>query len=409
MSYHVYQANVDGSGLRQLTTGPKNDCEPFWLADGRIGFTSDRSEHYVMCGGNRHSPTLFVMEPDGSHVRQLSFNCFNDFNPSMLPDGRILYSRWEYNERSVTSLHNPFTMNPDGTMVQPYYGNATIRPNVVMFPRPVPGSSKVMALFTAHHGQTHGSVGLIDVRRGIDGPGPLEVLTPNVPITGEKAEDSRYGWFSDPQPLSENTWLCSYTPTLQPWLAESWALYVADRHGNLALVYRDPEISCAEPLPLVPRAVPHVRPAAPLDASESLSTLVVADVYRGLTGVARGSAHYLRILEDVPRKSVPEGGVITTSGTLIFTVKRIFGTVPIEPDGSAHFTVPADRNVYFEVLDDRFREIQRMRSVVCLKPGEVRSCIGCHEGRHTAPPAVPVLASRRAQALLNCPPGTRRR
>ena len=96
---------------------------------------------------------------------------FNDFNPAVLPDGRILYGRWEYNERSVTSLHNPFTMNPDGTMVSPYYGNATIRPNVVMFPRPVPGSNKVMALFTAHHGQTHGAVGLIDVRRGIDGAG----------------------------------------------------------------------------------------------------------------------------------------------------------------------------------------------------------------------------------------------
>ncbi|MCR4414608.1 MAG: hypothetical protein NUV77_19500, partial [Thermoguttaceae bacterium] len=206
-SYHLFEAGIDGSGLRQITTGPKNDCEPFYLADGQIGFTSDRSEHFVMCGGNRHSPTLFVVNRDGSNVRQLSFNVFNDFNPTMLPDGRILYSRWEYNERSVTSLHNPFTMNPDGTMVQPYYGNATIRPNVVMFPRPVPGSTKVMALFTAHHGQTHGPVGLIDVRRGIDGDGPLEILTPNVPVTGEKAEDSRYGWFSDPWPLAEDLFL----------------------------------------------------------------------------------------------------------------------------------------------------------------------------------------------------------
>ncbi|HUT92147.1 MAG TPA: NPCBM/NEW2 domain-containing protein [Thermoguttaceae bacterium] len=389
-SYHIYEAGVDGTGLRQLTTGPKNDCEPLYLPGGRIGFTSDRSEHYVMCGGNRHSPTLFVMDGDGSDVEQLSFNMFNDFNPTMLPDGRILYSRWEYNERSVTALHNPFTINPDGTMMSPYYGNATIRPNVIMFPRPVPESRKVMALFTAHHGQTHGTIGLIDVRRGIDGPEPLTVLTPNVPVTGEKALDSRFGWYSDPAPLGETTYLCSFTPTVLPWLERSWALYVGDRHGNLALVVRDPDISCAEPVPLVRRPRPCERPAATTPSvdrgQDAEATLLLADVYVGLTGIERGTARYVRILEDVPRKGVREGGVILTSGTEIFTVKRIFGTVPIEADGSAHFVVPADRNVYFEVLDEDGREIQRMRSVVCLKPGERRGCIGCHESRKQAPP-----------------------
>lgn len=405
-SYHVYEVNVDGTDLRQLTFGPKNDCEPFYLPDGQIGFTSDRSEHFVMCGGDRHSPTLFVMEDDGSNVRQLSFNVFNDFHPTVVPDGRILYSRWEYNERSVTSLHNPFTVNPDGTMTAPYYGNATIEPNVVMFPRPVPWSRQVMALFTAHHGQTHGTVGLIDVRRGIDGPEPLTVLTPDVPITGEKALDSRFGWYSDPVPLSETTFLCSYTPTVVPWLEKSWAVYVADRHGNVALVWRDPAISCTEPVPLVPRPRPHVRSAVFSDADQAAgeAVLVLADVYVGLTGVPRGAARHLRILEDVPRKGVDRGGVIRTSGTEIFTVKRVFGTVPIEPDGSAHFVVPADRNVYFEVLDENRREIQRMRSVVCLKPGERRGCVGCHESRSLAPPAVPAAALYRAPSRPEPPP-----
>ncbi len=389
LSYHIYEVGADGGGLRQVTRGPKNDCEPFYLPNGQIGFTSDRSEHFVMCGGDRHSPNLFVTDPAGAEVRRLSFNVFNDFNPAVLPDGRIIYGRWEYNERSVTSLHNPFTMHPDGRMVSPYFGNATIRPNVVMFPRPVPDSNLVMALFTAHHGQTHGAVGLIDIRRGTDGPEPLTVLTPNVPITGEKAEDSRHGWFSDPLPLDERTWLCSYTPTVLPWLETSWALYVADRHGNLGLVYRDPEISCAEPLPLVARPQPHVLPSAPAqtDAREAEATLVLADVYQGLRDVPPGTAKFLRILEDVPRESVHRGGVVCTSGTLIFTIKRVLGTVPIEADGSACFVVPANRNVYFEVLDADRLEIQRMRSVLCLKPGEQRSCIGCHEPRNLAPSA----------------------
>ncbi len=331
LSYHIYEVGVDGGGLRQITTGPKNDCEPFYLPNGQIGFTSDRSEHFVMCGGDRHSPNLFVTDAAGTDVRRLSFNVFNDYNPAVLPDGRIIYGRWEYNERSVTSLHNPFTMHPDGRMVSPYYGNATIRPNVVMFPRPVPGSNLVMALFTAHHGQTHGAVGLIDVRRGIDGPKPLTVLTPNVPITGEKAEDSRAGWFSDPLPLDENTWLCSYTPTVLPWLETTWALYVADRHGNLGLVYRDPDISCAEPVPLVPRPQPHVLPPAPAETGFD-ETRTPNWCWPTFTRVCRtfraARPSILRILEDVPRESVHRGGVVCTSGTLIFTVKRVLGTVP---------------------------------------------------------------------------------
>ncbi len=406
-SYHVYRADSDGTGIRQLTTGVKNDCEPFYLPNGQIGFTSDRAEHFVMCGSDIHAANLFVMNADGSDVRQLSFNVFNDFNPTVMPDGRILYSRWEYNERSVTSIHHPFTVNPDGTMMTTYYGNATIRPNVVMFPRPVPASNKIMALFTAHHGQTHGAIGLIDVRRGWDGMEPITVLTPNIPITGEKAEDSRYGWYSDPVPLSETTYLCSYTPTLVPWLEKTWALYVGDRHGNLALVYRDPRISCAEPVPLVRRPRPHILPpAAPpdTDATDAEATLAVADVYVGLPGVPRGTAKYLRILEDVPRKSVPRDGVILTSGTPIYTVKRIFGTVPIEPDGSAHFVVPANRNVYFEVLGADHREIQRMRSVVCLKPNERRTCIGCHEPHSMAPPGVTANAIRRQASRPTPPP-----
>ncbi|HID76688.1 MAG TPA: hypothetical protein EYP56_11920 [Planctomycetaceae bacterium] len=428
--YDIYEVCPDGTGLRQLTRGPKNDCEPFYLPNGRVGFTSDRSEHYVMCGSDIHVANLFVMNADGSDVRQLSSNVFNEFNPSVLPDGRIIYNRWEYNERSVTSLHDLFTMRPDGTHAAPFYGNATIRPNVIMFPRAVPGSHKVMALFTGHHGQTHGPIGLINVRRGVDGPAPITLLTPGVPVIGERIEDSRRGWYSDPMPLDERTYLCSYTPTVLPWLEASWAIYVGDRHGNLALVYRDPEISCAEPVPIVRRPRPPVlaelaadtapdradradrtdstdrtepvEPVEPVEPAEA--SLLLIDVCRGLPGVPRRRARYLRILEDVPRKGVPTGGVICTSGTQIYTVKRILGTVPIETDGSACFLVPANRNVYFQVLDEAQREIQRMRSVVCLKSGEQRTCIGCHEPRMEAPPSRPALASSRPPSRPVPPP-----
>lgn len=402
-SYHIYETDPAGARVTQRTFGPRNDCEPLYLPLGRIGFTSDRSQHYVMCGADRHAPNLFVLEKNGAVPRPISLNVFNDFNPSLLPDGRIIYSRWEYNERSVTSLHNPFTINPDGSMMAPYYGNATIRPNVVMFPRAVPGSTLVMALFTGHHGQTHGAIGCIDTARGVDGPDPLAILTPGVPVIGEKIQDSRRGWFSDPWPLSEDTYLCAYTPTVLPWLERSWALYVGDRRGTIALLHRDPSISCAEPVPLVPRPAPHPFPASPAPEGAE-AHLVLIDVYEGLPGVPRGTAAHLRIIEDLPRTEVTTASVIVSSGTGIYTIKRVLGTVPVAPDGSASFLVPADTNIYFEVLDARHREIQRMRSVVCLKPGEIRTCAGCHEPRTTAPPNRRGTAWSAAPARLAPPP-----
>jgi hypothetical protein len=404
--YDLYEVAVDGTRLRQLTSGPKNDCEPAYLPGGQICFTSDRSEHYVMCGSDIHVANLFVMNGDGSGIRQLSHNVFNEFNPAVLPDGRVLYTRWEYNERSVTSLHKLFTIRPDGSHPTPFYGNATIRPNVTQYARPVPSSHKVTALFTAHHGQTHGPIGLIDPFRGLDGAAPITRLTPGVPVSGEKVDDSDHGWFSDPVPLSETTYLCSFTPTVLPWLEKSWALYVGDWHGNLALVYRDPHISCAEPVPVVRRRAPDR--VAPVAAETGEATLLVLDLTRGLPGVSRDEVRALRILEDMPRKGVCEGGVIVTAGTSIYTAKRILGTVPVEPDGSVYFTVPADRNLYFQVVDARQREVQRMRSVVCLKPGESRTCVGCHESPRTAPPNLLVQAVRRRPSRPTPPPwGTR--
>ena len=391
-SYDIYEVGVDGSGLKQLTFGPKNDCEPFYLPGGRIGFTSDRAEHFVLCGSDIHVALLYSMEPDGSGIVRLSTNVVNDFNPSVLPDGRIIYTRWEYNERSVTSIHSLFTMRPDGRQMAPYFGNQSIRPSVLMFPRAVPGSHKVMSLFTGHHSQTHGAIGLIDPATAVNGLDAIEILTPGMPVIAERIEDSRVGWAARLWPLSEETFLLCYTPTVQPWHEWTWAIYISDRHGNKALVYRDAEISVTEPIPLVPSRRPPViagptRPGDDRSGFEDTATLVLLDAYAGQPEIEPGSVRSLRVIEDVPRKGVHKGSVIEVSATSMFTTKRIIGTVPVESDGSAYFQVPANRPVYFALIDEEGLEIQRMRSYLCLRPGEVQSCVGCHEPRHTAPPA----------------------
>ena len=61
----------------------------------------------------------------------------------------------------------------------------------------------------------------------------------------------------------------------------------------------------------------------------------------------------------------------------------MLGTVPVEPDGSAYFAVPADRFVYFQLLDEKGMMVQSMRSGTIVRPGETAGCVGCHEERRS--------------------------
>jgi hypothetical protein len=65
--------------------------------------------------------------------------------------------------------------------------------------------------------------------------------------------------------------------------------------------------------------------------------------------------------------------------------KKSWGVATVHEDGSARFTVPAEKNVFFQVLDENYMELHRMRSFINFQPGEKRSCIGCHETRRQAP------------------------
>jgi mono/diheme cytochrome c family protein len=88
-----------------------------------------------------------------------------------------------------------------------------------------------------------------------------------------------------------------------------------------------------------------------------------------------------------------------------YYAKRSWGTVPVEADGSAYFKAPALREIYFQALDAEGRELQRMTSAAQLMPGQVTSCIGCHEHREEAPPAAHrLLAARQPARDLKPPP-----
>lgn len=427
--YHLYEIAADGSGLRQLTDGPFDDFSPCCLPDGKLLFLSTRRGGFHRCGrGPCPVYTLAAAESDGSNPHPISYHETHEWDPAVLGDGRVIYTRWDYVDRHAVHYQQLWTTRPDGTDVRAYYGNNTLHPVGVWEARPVPGSHRVIATAAAHHAMTAGSIILLDVRRGLDGLEPITRLTPDalfpeseaavirapggrwhapVGVQGPVAvppEAARWPGhcYRSPWPLSEKYFLAAYSfdslvgePTGNP--PNMFGIYLVDCFGNKELLYRDLNIASLWPLPLGARPRPRAVPSVREGPQGRQGTFLVQDVYAAWPPLPTGSVKRLRIAQVLPKSTPhinsPPVGIPNASPG-----KQVLGTVPVEPDGSAYFAAPAGVPLAFQALDELGQAVQVMRSVAYLQPGEHASCVGCHEPRTTAP------ASRRLAMALDRPP-----
>ncbi|RME94156.1 MAG: hypothetical protein D6766_06590 [Verrucomicrobia bacterium] len=394
-SYHIYEIQADGRGLRQLTFAPgADDLDPCPLPDGSIVFASTREPKY--CGCNRHiMANLFRMEADGANIHQIGHSTLFEGHPVLLPDGRILYDRWEYVDRNFGDAQALWTCNPDGTAHALFWGNNTASPGAVIDARVLPGSGEILCVFSSCHDRPWGALALLDRRLGLDGRPPVVRTWPADAIDLVDAS----GWqqfdrfkqvrlkYEDPWPLDDAFFLCAR----MTGRGEETGLYLVDRFGNETLLHRESP-GCFDPMPLAPRPRPPTLPTRRNYANQE-GYFYVLDVYQGthMQGVERGAVRWLRVVE-VPEKRawthpawVGQGQEAPAMNWHDFNNKRILGTVPVEPDGSAYFAVPAERFVYFQLLDERGMMIQSMRSGAIVQSGEYAGCVGCHEDRRTAP------------------------
>jgi hypothetical protein len=180
-NYQIYRVNINGTGLTQLTQGPHNNLDPCWLPDGGIAYISDRKPAYAYCYVVT-SPVVYRMNHDGKNQQRLSANYLMDFTPSVLNDGRIIYTRWEYVDRAACPIQSLWSINPDGTGLSGYYGNRVISPGTFMDAQPVPGTNKVIATATNHNGPCRGAVVVIDPTKGANAPEAVTNLTPDIDI-----------------------------------------------------------------------------------------------------------------------------------------------------------------------------------------------------------------------------------
>ena len=412
--YHLYEMAADGSGLRQLTSLPGvSDFDPLYLPDGRIAFSSTREPKYCMC--NRHiMGNLFRMDADGANIHQIGRSTLHEGHGTLTPEGTIVYDRWEYVDRNFGDAQGVWTCNPDGTNHALYFGNNTKSPGAVLDTRAIPGTDSFIATFSSCHDRPWGALAIVDRSRGLDGKGPVVRTWPpdavNLVMVGNYDTFKRVKpKYEDPYPLDDPSapgsagkyFLCS-----RQIEGEQMGIVLVDVFGNELVLHAEAP-GCYDPMPLGPRPRPAVVPDR-IDLGRPDGAFYVRDVYigTGMDGVKRGTVKYLRVVESPEKRFWTQtnwqGGGTQAPGMAWndFNNKRILGTVPVEADGSAYFTVPADRFVYLQLLDANGMMIQSMRSGMIVRPGETLGCVGCHESRHSAVPNLAKKAMGRAPDRL---------
>lgn len=365
--FHLYEIDINGTNLRQLTSGPYADIEPTYLPDGSIIFVSSRCNRWVNCW-QVPVASLYKCDANGGGIHQLSANIEHDNTPWVLPDGRIVYTRWEYIDRSQIHYHHLWAMKPDGTNQMVYFGN--LNPgNVLIDAKPIEGSSDIVLSTSPGHG-TFDHQGYVSIADASGGPDDLNNIKD---LTSQSI-------YCDPYSISSDMFIA----------AGNNKIYFIDKKGNEYPIYTLPEefgnVTLQEPRPLASRKREPIIPSR-VDMTKETGTLLVNDIYygRNMEGIEKGDIKELLILEALPKPCQFTGSMEPISWGGTFTFERVLGTVPVEEDGSVHMELPANRSLIFVALDENQSSVKRMQSFTSVMPGETTSCIGCHENRTDTP------------------------
>ncbi|MCD6392692.1 MAG: PD40 domain-containing protein, partial [Planctomycetes bacterium] len=377
--WHVYKMNVDGTGLEQLTDGPYHDVQPAWLGDGRIVFSSSRigvrdEYHGYPATG------LTVMNADGGDMHCIGFNVGRDDEPSVMPDGRILFSRLELFYSRLKTEITVHAVFPDGTRDVTLYG-----PEHREFWRRVSAQSgekwwsevaprhRILRLTQPHYL----SDGLIVCAT----TGGLTVVGPGK-MHQRLLERDRNMATTSLFPLDGKKVLCAASVRDFDRSKVDLGIYIADVDtGKLQLVYNDPTCADFEARPIVARPRPkELSQNKPNDSYTARlfchSALTSRD--RRVTEMGK----FARVIEGMPamarhhtHRSLKGEAWKNHTGT----IGRVLGTVPLRADGSFYVEVPADRLIHVQVLDGDRRVVGNQQIWMYSRPGETRSCVGCHE------------------------------
>ena len=392
---NIYEINADGTGLRQVTSGGGHDFDPLYLPDGRILFTSSRDNEM---DEYNHSLAehLYLCNADGSGIERVSYNQSNDFDPEMLPNGRVMYTRWEH--FGTMNRFPLFVTNPDGSGTFHLFGPHNRN---FFHPTPTPDGRLIAIESTKIEGDA-GPIALLKPEQGPADPVTgleslhYDVLTPQVNMDGEPWP---YGAFKYPRTLGGNKFVASYTLPAATENDVNYGLYTftLDQTGagtqadpatftinNLTFLYNDPNWNSYDAQLLAPHPKPPVVPYS-VDNSVDYGEFLNQDVFNrgtndGQEVPIRGVDRIDSILVITARPTMQgEANDISAND---FEKRAIIGTAPVYPDGSFRIKIPANTPISFATLDTLGRAFVNKRTHLYVRPGEqFDKCFGCHEDR----------------------------
>ena len=406
--WHLFELDLSTGIARQITPDSYKDFDSFdgcYTPDGRYIFCSTGTFLGLPCtdGGNKMSG-LFMFDPQSGKTRQLSFDQDSNWGPCVMNNGQILYQRWEYADLPHSNSRRIFTMNPDGTNQRAYYGSNSYFPAAFFNSRPIPNhKSAFIGTATGHHSVARcGRLLVIDPAVGEK---EAEGVIAEIPHYGQKVEptvrdrmpDGIFPQFLQPYPMSDKYFVVSMRATEK----SLWGLYLVDIYNNITLIAEEENCAFVEPVLIEKQKTPPVIPDHVIPGSKT-ATVFIQDVYmgEGLKGIPRGTVKKLRI-GTYSFSPLGQGGLLGTFGADgPWDVKRILGTVDLDEDGSAMFTIPSNTPIFVQPLDNEGKALQLMRSWFTGMPGETVSCIGCHESRNSIPIPKASMASRKKPQVI---------
>ena len=409
-SFKLYEYDVASKKIRQLTfLGDVSDINPAYLPSGEIVFSSTRASKYCAC--NRHIMcNLYKCDKDGFNTVQIGNSIEFENGASVMEDGRILYTRWEYVDRNFSGAQGLWTCNPDGTRHALYWGQET---NNAALDGADLGAGRVLAVLGSCHDKPWGALAVIDRNIDVEGKHSVVKIFPEYAINLVDIPDK---WsdamkkvklkFQYPSVFDENT--AAVSRQIAEKSGQTVLVLVDLRTGAETLVAKSKSGLGLFNFRLVePRKKPAVLPSQ-CDLTKSTATVYISNVYEGthLKGVKKGDIKFLRVVENPPKINwtagawEAQGQQAPAMNYHDFDNKTVYGVVPVEEDGSAYFEIPSGKFVYLQALDKDMKMLQSMRSGLSAMPSEIVSCAGCHESRKSPPP----VSLKGFSAALRKPP-----
>lgn len=411
--WNVFEVKLNNGDCKKLIDNPEPDLEFYdgtYLPDGRIIANSNIGYQGVPCvNGSDPVGNMVLYTPQSKNLRRLTFDQDANWNPVIMNNGRVMYTRWEYTDLTHYYTRIVMNMNPDGTEQKALYGSGSMFPNSTFDVQPLPGyASAFVGIISGHHGVARsGRFILFDPAKARKGAAGMlqEIPHRNRPIVEEVKDrlvDGVWPQFIKPSPLNDTYFLVAAKLDKN----DLWGIYLVDKFDNVTCLHKMEGEGYISPIAVRKTVTP---PAIPdrVKLDDKQATVFIQDIYEGegLKGIPRGTVKSLRLhayeYAYVQTQSDHNWHGIQSG----WDIKRMLGTVPVEEDGSVIFKIPANTPVSIQPLDKDGVAVQWMRSWLTGQPGEIVSCVGCHEDQNQIVIPKRVIASQKAPHALTPPEG----